>query len=103
MPFTPVAVKDEAGAMDELVEREGEPDAATLEGWATGILHGATTDEILDTRGGAEKERLQTMKESMWGRFGYSERLLSSMMSPDFWEAEYEKIPALDAAIRELR
>lgn len=89
--------------MDDLVERVGAPDEGTLESWASDIFLGATTDEMLDTRSGAEKERLAAMKQTMWTRFGYGEGLLNEMMTPDFWEAEYAKIPAMNEAIRELR
>ncbi len=89
--------------MEDLVARVGAPDEATLESWATDIFLGATTSEILDTRSGAEKERLAVMKQTMWSRFGYDDALLNAMMTPDFWEAEYAKIPAMNEAIRELR
>lgn len=89
--------------MDDLVERVGAPDEATLEQWTTDIFLGATTDEMLDTRSGAEKERLAGMKQSMWSRFGYDDVLLNAMMTPTFWDAEYAKIPAIDEAIRALR
>ncbi len=89
--------------MDDLVERLGASDDATLEQWAREIFLGATTDEILDTRGDAEKQRLDRMKREMWVQFGYDEAYLDSMMTPDFWEREYEKIPAMDEAIRAVR
>lgn len=89
--------------MDELVAREGEPTDATYEQWVESIFLGADLDGVLDTRGGAEKERLHSMKESLWTRFGYSEAYLDSMMSDEFWEAEYAKISAIDASIVELR
>lgn len=89
--------------MEDLVARVGAPDEATLEQWATDIFLGATTDEIRDTRAPSEKERLAVMKQEMWTRFGYDEALLNTMMTPDFWEAEYAKIPAINAAIRATR
>ncbi|MDQ4075065.1 MAG: pyridoxal-phosphate dependent enzyme [Chloroflexota bacterium] len=89
--------------MDDLVARVGEPDEATLEQWATDIFLDATTEEVLDTRPAEQKRRLDRMKRDMWTRFGYSEELLRRMMTPDFWEEEYEKIPAMNEAIREVR
>ncbi|MCB9128633.1 MAG: pyridoxal-phosphate dependent enzyme [Ardenticatenales bacterium] len=89
--------------MDELVAREGAPDDERYAAWAESIFLGADLSGVLDTRSGAEKERLQSMKEALWTRFGYSEAYLDGMMTPDFWEAEYAKIPQIDEAIRALR
>ncbi|MGH2544666.1 MAG: PLP-dependent cysteine synthase family protein [Ardenticatenaceae bacterium] len=89
--------------MDDLAARTGEADEATLERWATDIFLNATTNEILDTRSSEQKHRLHRMKRAMWTRFGYDETFLDSMMTPGFWQAEYEKIPAMNEAIRAMR
>ncbi len=89
--------------MEELVERVGPCDEGILERWATDAFLGATTEEILDTRSASEKDRLHRMKRDMWSRFGYDDTLLNAMQTPDYWESEYEKIPAMNEAIRELR
>ncbi len=89
--------------MDDLVARLGAPNDATLERWASDIFLGADTEEILDTRGETQKARLHRMKRDMWTQFGYEDAYLQSMMTPDFWEAEYAKIPAMNEAIRALR
>ncbi|MFQ6016111.1 MAG: PLP-dependent cysteine synthase family protein, partial [Anaerolineae bacterium] len=89
--------------MVDLEERMGGISDDALEMWAKGIFRGATTTEILDVRGAEQKERLFCQKEQLWTRFGYSKEYLEAMKSPDFWEAEYEKIPETDERIRALR
>ena len=89
--------------MDDLVAREGAPDENTYEQWATSIFLEAGLDGVMDTRGGAQKERLHGMKEALWTRFGYEEAYLDRMMTRDFWEEEAAKIPEIDERIRELR
>ncbi|HYN86901.1 MAG TPA: pyridoxal-phosphate dependent enzyme [Ardenticatenaceae bacterium] len=89
--------------MRDLEARVGPIRGDDLEMWAKGIFRGATTAEILDTRSGQEKERLHEMKVQLWGQFGYGEDYLDRMMTPDFWEAEYARIPGIDEAIRAVR
>jgi cysteine synthase len=89
--------------MEDLVARAGPADDATLEQWASSIFLGATTEEILDTRSDAEKKRLDEMKREMWTNFGYDDSLLNAMMTRDYWEEEYAKIPEMNEAIRQVR
>jgi hypothetical protein len=89
--------------MADLERRAGLADTDTLEMWAKGIFLGATTQEILDVRSGAEKERLFRNKEEVWTQFGYSKAYLDSMKHPGFWQAEAAKIPELDERIVEVR
>lgn len=74
-----------------------------LEMWARSVFLGATTHEVLDTRSDRAKARLHRMKKALWTQFGYSEEYLDRMMTPAFWDAEYEQIGEADEAIRELR
>ncbi len=90
--------------MRDLEARWGRPITADdLEMWAKGAFLGATTHEVLETRSMAAKQRLHEMKKALWTRFGYDEEYLDRMMTPDFWEAEYERIAEIDEAIAALR
>jgi cysteine synthase A len=89
--------------MRDLETRAGTINDDSLELWAKAIFLGATTSEMLDTRRGTQKERLHEMKATLWQRFGYDETYLDRMMTPDFWESEYARIPSIDEAIKAVR
>ncbi len=90
--------------MRDLEARWGRPITTDdLEMWAKAAFLGATTHEVLETRSMAAKQRLHEMKKALWTRFGYDEEYLDRMMTPDFWEAEYERIVEIDEAIAALR
>ncbi|MDQ7030553.1 MAG: pyridoxal-phosphate dependent enzyme [Ardenticatenia bacterium] len=77
--------------------------ADDLEMWAKATFLGATTHEVLDVRSAEAKQRLHKMKKALWTRFGYDEAYLDRMMTLDFWEEEYARIPEIDTAITALR
>ncbi len=81
----------------------GKPTDDMLEMWARSAFLGASLGEILDLNQGRHHERLQRMKAELWTRFGYDEAYIRRMVSQDFWDQEYARIPAIDRAIRELR
>ncbi len=81
----------------------GRPTDDMLEMWARSAFLGASLGEILDLNQGRHHERLQRMKAELWSRFGYDEAYIRRMVSQDFWDQEYARIPAIDRAIRELR
>ena len=58
---------------------------------------------VLDVRPRAQKERLFGLKREVWTRFGYKQSYLDGMQSQSFWDAEYERIPAIDEALRRAR
>jgi cysteine synthase len=84
--------------MQDLERREGPVSDRLLADWYERVFVGADTDEILDVRPGAEKERLFRQKAEVWTRFGYAEDLLERMKSQSFWDAEYARIPEIDEA-----
>jgi cysteine synthase len=85
----------------ELEERNGgEISEKTMEQWVEDVFVNVTDDEVLDTRGDSQKERLYNMKEEVWTRFDYSKEYLDQMKSMDFWNAEYQKIPEYNDKIR---
>ncbi len=81
----------------------GKPTDDMLEMWARSAFLGASLGEILDLNRGRHHERLQRMKAELWTRFGYDEAYIRRMVSQDFWDEEYARIPAIDQAIREVR
>jgi len=87
----------------ELEKREGRFSDDKLLAWHERIFRGADTEEILDVRSAAEKERLFRQKEEVWTKFNYSRDYLERMKSPSFWEEEYAQIPRIDEACRRRR
>lgn len=65
------------------------------------IFRGAS--RILDIRPPEQKNRLFQYKEAVWKSFGYSQPYLDSMKSQSFWDAEYDRISEIDAALRKTR
>jgi hypothetical protein len=39
----------------------------------------------------------------VWSGFGYTQAYLDGMKSQSFWDAEYDRIPAIDEALRKQR
>jgi len=67
------------------------------------IFRGGCAQEILDVRPRQEKDRLFAYKEQVWKPFNYSQAYLDSMQSQSFWDAEYDKIREVDAALTKAR
>jgi cysteine synthase len=82
--------------LDDLDRRAGPIDEPTRTGWFESIFRGADTPEILDVRPREQKERLFAYKEQVWTGFGYTRAYLERMQSQSFWDAEYERIEAID-------
>src|SRR5581483_493904 len=59
--------------------------------------------KVLDLRPRQEKERLFGYKEEVWRAFGYSAAYLKAMQSQSFWDAEFDRIPAIDEALLRSR
>jgi len=90
--------------MADLERRTDEPiDDARLTQWYEQIFCRWDPKDFLDVRPTEQKERLFRMKEETWLRFEYSKEYLDRMKSQAFWDEEFAKIPAMDAAIAELR
>jgi cysteine synthase len=90
--------------MEDLARRtDGPIDSARLEKWYADIFCTMNPADFLDIRPRAQQERLFRQKEQTWLRFNYSQEYLDRMKSPDFWEEEYSKVPAMNDAIAELR
>jgi len=87
----------------ELAQREGPFTDVKLRDWFEAIFRGFDAREILDVRGGEQKERLFRQKEETWLRFGYSREYLDQMKSQSFWELEFAKIPGVDSALARSR
>ena len=83
----------------DLEKRRGTLDASSFEE----VFRGGTPDEILDVRGPDQKQRLFDYKEQVWSGFHYSHDYLQSMQSPAFWDAEFDKIEAVDRALMDGR
>jgi cysteine synthase len=67
------------------------------------IFRGGCDREILDVRPADQKLRLFACKEEVWKTFQYSQAYLDAMKSQSFWDAEYDKIHAIDAALLQAR
>jgi cysteine synthase len=89
--------------VEDLENRYLEVEDFVLERWARDIFLKATEDHIFDFRGAQAKETLYAQKEKDWLPFGYAKEYLDSMRSPDFWEAEYEKVKGYDKRIERMR
>jgi cysteine synthase len=58
---------------------------------------------VLDVRPKDQKDRLFGYKEAVWKAFDYSQAYLDRMKSQAFWDAEYDQIPRIDAALLRTR
>jgi hypothetical protein len=58
---------------------------------------------VLEVRPREQKERLFGYKQQTWSGFGYSQLFLDGMRSQTFWDAEYERIPAIDQELQKRR
>jgi hypothetical protein len=67
------------------------------------IFRGGDVRDILDLRPPEQKERLFGYKEQVWSAFGYTHSYLESMKSQSFWDAEFDKIGAIDQALPAAR
>ncbi|SRR6266568_155397 len=85
--------------LEEMNSRYLEMAPVVLDRWTNDIFLGATDDHIFDFRKPSVKEQLFQQKESDWVKFGYTKEFLDSMRSPDFWEAQYAKVPAYNQKI----
>jgi len=63
------------------------------------IFRAVDPADTLDVRPTAQKERLFRYKEDVWKSFNYSQSYLDAMKSQSFWDAEYDKIREIDAAV----
>ena len=83
----------------DLAVREAPIDAGKLGDWFASVYRGGTSEDILDVRPRAEKERLFAYKEEVWSKFGYSHAYLEGMKSQAFWDAQYASIGDIDRAL----
>ena len=86
-----------------LEKRRGPLDDASLSAAFEEMFRGANLRDILDLRPPEQKQRLFGYKEQVWTAFGYTRSYLESMKSQSFWDAEFDKIPAIDQALLEAR
>ena len=86
-----------------LEKRRGPLDDAKLSASFEKIFRGGGSRDILDLRPREQKERLFGYKEQVWTGFGYSRPYLESMKSQSFWDAEFDKIGAIDQALLAMR
>jgi cysteine synthase len=86
-----------------LEKRRGPLDDAKLSASFEAIFRGGDAREILDVRPAEQKQRLFGYKKQVWSAFGYTHSYLQSMQSQSFWDAEFDKIPAIDQALLQAR
>jgi len=67
------------------------------------IFRTADPAETLDVRPRSQKDRLFRNKEEVWKPFNYTQSYLDAMKSQSFWDTEYEKTTAVDAALLKSR
>ncbi len=89
--------------LQELSKRTGRVSEDLLRDWFGRIFRGGSSEDLLDVRSRAQKERLFSYKQETWMRFGYSLPYLESMKTQAFWDAEYERIHDIDASLTRLR
>ena len=81
----------------------GAPDRSCYARWHEAILSLDGADDVLHLRAGGHHERLQAMKKATWTRLGASAVQIDAMEDQRFWDAEYARIPDLDAQWEALR
>jgi cysteine synthase len=86
-----------------LAERMGPLPAGQTGTWFEKIFRGEEAGEVLDLRPRAQKDRLFGYKEEVWRSFHYSQAYLDGMKSQSFWDAEFDKIRGIDAALLQTR
>ena len=87
----------------DLNQRRGPASDTQLAGAFEAVFRGGSAEDILDVRPSEQKERLFGYKEEVWTRFNYSRPYLGSMKSQSFWDAEFDKIREIDAALLAAR
>jgi len=87
----------------DLERRTGPPQETTTRSWFEEIFRGGCQADILDVRPRDQKERLFRYKEEVWSAFGYSAAYLQSMKTQSFWDAELDRIGALDRSLARAR
>jgi len=86
-----------------LEKRRGPLDDARLSASFDELFRTRNARDILDVRPREQKQRLFGYKEQVWTAFGYTYSYLEGMKSQSFWDAEFDKIPAIDQALLEAR
>ncbi len=89
--------------LQDLARRKGETTERVVPSWFEQLFRSFDPATVLDVRPQEQKERLFAYKQGTWTHFGYSPEYLERMKSQRFWEAEYEKIHAIDAALVRAR
>ncbi len=89
--------------LKDLARRRDEPAGAVLSSSFEQIFRCGGPADILDVRSREQKQRLFGYKQETWTKFGYTQAYLESMKSQSFWDAEYGKIRAIDAAVSRAR
>jgi len=89
--------------IEDLDKRYLETGHNVMKRWLNDIFIEADTEKIHDFRSKESKEQLFNQKEKDWLPFGYTKEYLDSMRDMDFWENEYNKIPAIDERILAMR
>jgi cysteine synthase len=87
--------------LESFVERCGPLEEDAVERWFEQIFRAEA--QILDVRPQDQKERLFRAKEEVWTKFHYTPEYLNRMKSQGFWDAEYDKIGDIDAALQQSR
>ena len=82
--------------LDDLAQRRGAVESCRLRNCYEATFRGGDSNDILDVRPSAEKQRLFDYKEQVWSKFGYSRSYLARMQSQTFWDTQYETIPQID-------
>lgn len=89
--------------LEDLEKRYLETGHNAMERWFRDIFIEADTRRIYDFRSHVMKEQLFAQKEKDWLPFGYSKEYLDTMKQMEFWDNEYNKIPAIDEQIKAMR
>jgi hypothetical protein len=86
-----------------LAERMGPLPDQQAGDWCEKIFRGGEAGEILDVRPPDQKDRLFGYKDEVWRSFHYSQAYLDGMKSQSFWDAEFDKVRGIDAALLQTR
>jgi cysteine synthase len=89
--------------LEDLEHRYLETEDFVLRRWFKDVFIKCNTEDIVDYRSNAQKEKLFIQKEHDWLKFGYTQEYLDSMRHMKFWEDEYAKIAHYNALIEKMR
>ena len=86
-----------------LTAGHGQATTAEMAAWWSEILSLEPERQVLSVAAGGHRNRLHAMKQDTWQEYGVDCNQLDTMRTPEFWDAEYARIGAMDQQWSQLR